>query len=356
MNYKLLGRSGLRVSELCLGTMGFGEDWGWGSNKEECRRTFDLYSEAGGNFLDTADGYTNGTSERFVGEFVAANRDHYVIASKYSFNRSPGDPNAGGNHRKNLVRALEASLQRLNTDYLDLYWVHAFDTFTPIDEVMRALDDLVRSGKVLYVGFSNFPAWIVSRANTLAELHGWTPFIGAQIEYSLLQRTPERDVIPMCRALDIGITAWSPLAGGFLTGRYTRDGARDGRLAHVPELVDFNDRNFAILEAVLEIARSLSRPPAQVALNWVRQRHNIVPILGARTARQIQDNLAALEFEISPSDLDRLDAVSSISAGYPHDFLRRPRVLSVFHGGTYDRVFNHRATAPHVPGAKPSSS
>ena len=221
MRYKLLGRSGLRVSELCLGTMTFGEDWGWGASKEESRRIYDAFLAAGGNFIDTANLYTNGTSENFLGEFIGSDRGRIVLATKYT-NAMPGtDPNAAGNHRKSMVQAVEASLKRLKTDYIDLYWLHIWDFLTPIDEVMRAFDDLLRAGKMLYAGISDAPAWVVSRANTMAELRGWTSFIGLQIEYSLIQRAPERELLPMARELEIGVTAWAPLASGVLTGKYT---------------------------------------------------------------------------------------------------------------------------------------
>ena len=220
MRYKLFGNSGLRVSELCLVAMTFGEEWGWGASKDESRRLFDAFAEAGGKFSDTANHYTDGTSERYVGEFIAAERERFVLATKYTLNSRPDDPNGGGNHRKSMMQAINASLKRLGTDYIDLYWLHAWDFMTPVDEVMRAFDDLVRSGKVLYIGISDAPAWIVSRANTLAELRGWSPFVGLQIQYSLIERTPERDLLPMARALDIAVTAWGPLGGGLLTGKY----------------------------------------------------------------------------------------------------------------------------------------
>src|ERR1700677_2979038 len=214
MRYKLLGNSGLRVSELCLGTMTFGEDWGWGSSKEESRKVYDAFLEAGGNFIDTANVYTNGTSERLLGEFMAGHRDRGVLASKYS-NAVPGnDPNAAGNQRKSMMQAVEASLKRLKCDYIDLYWLHIWDQITPIEEVMRAFDDLVRQGKILYAGVSDMPAWVIAKANTLADLQGWTPFVGLQIEYSLIERTPERELLPMAADLGLGVTAWSPLAGG----------------------------------------------------------------------------------------------------------------------------------------------
>ena len=230
MRYKLLGKSGLRVSELCLGTMTFGEDWGWGASHEESRKVYDAFREAGGNFIDTANVYTNGTSERLLGEFIQGHREQIVLATKYT-NAAPGnDPNAAGNHRKSMVQALEASLKRLKTDYIDLYWLHIWDRITPVEEVMRAFDDLVRQGKILYAGVSDMPAWVVAKANTLAELRGWTPFVGLQIEYSLIERTPERELLPMAADLGLGVTAWSPLAGGVLTGKQLEaGGVKDSR-------------------------------------------------------------------------------------------------------------------------------
>src|SRR6267154_743180 len=220
MKYRLLGKSGLRVSEAALGTMTFGDEWGWGSPKAEAQKVYETYREAGGNFIDTANFYTNGTSERFLGEFIRGDRQSVVLATKYS-NAAPGnDPNAAGNHRKSMMQAVEASLKRLQTDYIDLYWVHIWDGITPVEEVMRGLDDLVRAGKVLYVGISDAPAWWTAQANTLAHLRGWSPFIGLQIEYSLTERSVERELIPMAKALNLGLTAWSPLARGLLTGKY----------------------------------------------------------------------------------------------------------------------------------------
>src|SRR5580765_4660474 len=221
-DYRLLGRSGLRVSPLCLGTMTFGEDWGWGAGKDDARRMLDAYADAGGNFIDTANLYTNGTSELFLGEFIGGHRESVVMATKYT-NAAPGtDPNAAGNQRKNRVQAVEASHERLRSDYIDLYWVHIWDQITPVEEVMRALDDLVRQGKILYVGISDAPAWWIAQANTLAQLRGWSSFVGLQIEYSLIERTVERELIPMAQALNVGVTAWSPLAGGILSGKYTK--------------------------------------------------------------------------------------------------------------------------------------
>ena len=338
MKYHLLGKSGLRVAELSLGTMTFGEDWGWGASRDESRAIFDAYAAAGGNFLDTADGYTQGTSEKLVGEFTAADRSHFVIATKYSFNSRPGDPNAGGNHRKHMVEALNGSLKRLNTDYLDLFWVHAWDELTPAEEVMRGLDDLVRQGKVLYVGISDAPAWWIARANTLAELRGWTPFIGLQIEYNLVERTAERELLPMARALDLGITAWSPLASGLLTGKYSKKSADEKRLEKAPSFEKLSERNLAIARVVDEVAAEAERSAAQVALNWLRAKPGVIPILGARRLSQFDDNLRCLEWTLDPKHLQRLDQASQIEMGFPLDFLHRQEVRDYLHGGTFPLI------------------
>src|ERR1700678_218464 len=233
MKHRLLGKSGLRISEASLGTITFGDEWGWGSPKAESQKVYEAYREAGGNFIDTANFYTGGTSEKFLGEFMQGHRDSVVLATKYS-NAGPGtDPNAAGNHRKSMMQAVEASLKRLKTDYIDLYWLHIWDEITPIEEVMRAFDDLVRQGKILYAGVSDMPAWVVAKANTLAELRGWSAFVGLQIEYSLIERTPERELLPMAAALGVGVTAWSPLAGGVLTGKQLEPGgAKESRQDH----------------------------------------------------------------------------------------------------------------------------
>jgi len=222
LRYRTLGRTGLRVSELFLGTMTFGEDWGWGAGLDECRKLYAAYVEAGGNVIDTADKYTNGESERIVGELIKEDRDRMVVATKYTLSRDGSDPNASGNHRKNLTRAIEASLKRLGTDYIDLLYAHIWDPATPAEETMRALDDAVRAGKVLYVGISDSPAWVIARANTLADWRGWTPFAGVQLPYSLVQRDAERELLPMAQALGLSVAAWSPLARGLLSGKFTR--------------------------------------------------------------------------------------------------------------------------------------
>src|SRR5215469_9822100 len=311
MNYRLLGHSGLRVSEAALGTMTFGDDWGWGSAKDEARKVYDAFREAGGNFIDTANLYTNGTSESFLGEFMQGHRQSVVMATKYT-NSAPGtDPNAAGNQRKNMVQAVEASLKRLQTDYIDLYWVHIWDQITPVEEVMRGLDDLVRQGKVLYVGISDAPAWWVAQANTLANLRGWSPFIGLQIEYSLIERTVERELIPMAKALDLGVTAWSPLSSGVLTGKYHGHGSSEGgRMSSemVKEFMPEEQRAKRIVAAVKAVADEASHSMAQVALAWLRYRPvPVIPIIGARKLSQFKDNLASSVVSLSAEQLKTLN-------------------------------------------------
>ncbi|MEQ9423640.1 MAG: aldo/keto reductase [Cyclobacteriaceae bacterium] len=341
MRYKLLGRSGLRVSEICLGTMTFGEDWGWGAGKEESRKIFEDYLDAGGNFIDTANRYTEGTSEKYVGEFIAESRESLVVATKYSLYNQREDPNAGGNHRKNLVQSVEASLKRLNTDYIDLLWLHAWDSTTPVDEVMRGLDDLVRAGKVLYLGISDTPAWVVSQANTMAEIRGWSRFVALQVEYSLVQRSAEREYIPMSKAFDLAITPWAPLAGGVLTGKYLNDDEADGRVSASSDRR--NSRNTEIAEEVVTVAEELNVTPAQVALRWTMQKDFLsIPIIGARKLSQLQDSLKCLRFELPDMYMERLDKVSEIQLGFPHDFLNSEGVKDVLFGGTYDMIDNHR--------------
>jgi aryl-alcohol dehydrogenase-like predicted oxidoreductase len=342
MRYKLLGNSGLRVSELCLGTMTFGEDWGWGGSYDESRKMFDVFAEAGGNFIDTANLYTNGTSEKYVGDFVAADRDKWVVATKYSLNTGQGELNTCGNHRKNMVQAVEASLKRLNLEYIDLLWLHAWDFTTPVEEVMRAFDDLVRMGKVFYIGVSDTPAWIVSQANAIANLRGWTPFIGLQIEYSLKERTPERDLLPMARALNIGVTAWSPLAGGILTGKYNAPAdatSEPGRYATSAVPIAIQERDLKIAEEAIKIAAEVDRTPSQVALNWIRQKPGgIIPIIGSRKVSQLQDNMACLEFQLNPEQMQRLDEISAIALGFPHDFLNSSVVRDFAFGGALAKI------------------
>lgn len=344
MRYKLLGRSGLRVSELCLGTMTFGEDWGFGADLETSRGVFEAFAEAGGNFIDTANHYTNGTSERFLGELIASERDRFVLATKYTLNGRPDDPNGGGNHRKSMMAAVEGSLRRLNTDHIDLYWVHAWDFLTPIEEVMRGLDDLVRQGKVLYVGISDAPAWVVSSANTLADLRGWSRFVGLQVRYSLIDRDVERELLPMAQAMDVAVTPWAPLSAGLLTGKYTRGGEAGGRLSGTGWGGSMmTEANLAIARAVDAVADELGCTSAQVALAWLRTRPGvIVPIVGARTRAQLEDNLGALQVTLSDAHLAHLDEVSRIVLGFPHDFLRSDGVRQVIYGNTRAQIDDHR--------------
>jgi len=341
MKYRLLGNSGLRVSEASLGTMTFGEDWGWGTARDEARKVYDAYREAGGNFIDTANLYTNGTSETFLGEFMKGHRPSVVLATKYT-NSAPGtDPNAGGNQRKNMFQAVEASLKRLQTDYIDLYWVHIWDKLTPVEEVMRGLDDLVRQGKILYVGISDAPAWWIAQANTLASLRGWSPFVGLQIEYSLIERTVERELIPMAKALNIGVTAWSPLAGGMLSGKYHGGKAGDARLAS-DMMKDFRPdpaRSERIVNALAPVSQQVGRSMAQVALAWLQYRPvPVIPILGARKLSQLHDNLASLDLKLSPDQLKALDEASKIELGFPHDFYSRELVRTFIYGGLRDQI------------------
>lgn len=338
MRYKLLGRSGLRVSELALGTMTFGEEWGWGASKDVSQKIFDTYAEAGGNFIDTANRYTEGTAEKFVGDFIAADREHFVVATKYTLFTRRDDPNFSGNHRKNMVQALEASLKRLKTDYIDLYWLHAWDYTTPVEEVMRALDDLVRAGKILYIGISDTPAWIVSQANTLADLRGWSRFVALQIRYSLIDRAAERELLPMARALDLAVTPWSVLGSGVLTGKYNKAGSAEGRAKLWDNLVE---RDLNIAQAVVDAAGEIGCTPSQAALSWARQQPGvIIPIIGARKLSQLEDNLGCLEVALTAEQLARLNEVSRIELGFPHEFIESER--DALFGGTYDKIDNHR--------------
>lgn len=354
MRYQLLGPSGLRVSELALGTMTFGDDFGWGASKEESRAMFDAFAEAGGTFIDTANAYTGGTSERFVGEFAGSERDRFVIASKYTSSMRPADPNAGGNGRKNLVQSVEASLERLGTDYLDLLWVHAWDGVTPVDETVRALDDLVRAGKVLYLGMSDAPAWIVADALRLARERGYTPFSAIQVEYSLAERTPERDLLPMAAANGLSVLDWSPLAAGALTGKYldraSGDGASGDAAAGDGARLDTDmwssagakyrsERANAVARETLAVADEIGRSPAQVAIAWLlRQPGRHIPILGARKLSHLEDNLGALSLDLSDDQAERLDRVSRIDLGFPHDFLGSDAMKQFVFGETAGQI------------------
>ncbi|MFB2981834.1 aldo/keto reductase [Microseira sp. BLCC-F43] len=342
-SYYTLGRSGLRVSRLSLGTMTFGTEWGWGSDEDTARQLFNTYVDAGGNFIDTADLYTGGTSETWLGKFIAERnlRDRTVIATKFSYNGEPGNPNAGGNGRKNIMRAVEGSLKRLGTDYIDLYILHTWDTITPAEEVMRSLDDLVRSGKVRHIGLSDTPAWYAARAQTLAEWRGYEPVSSLQLEYSLVERNIEREFVPLGIELGMGIMVWSPLASGLLSGKYKpSEGSYtgEGRLETVkgisnPAFQKISDRNWKIVSELEQVAKELGRSMAQVAVNWTANRPGIASVIvGATKLSQLEDNLKALEFEI-PSELaNRLELVSRPDSQFPYSFFGS-EIQGMIHGG-----------------------
>lgn len=333
LRYHLLGRSGLRVSELALGTMTFGTDWGWGADLEESRRILDRFVEVGGNFVDTASNYTDGSSEEFVGEFTARDRDRFVIATKYTLSLDPTDPNAGGNHRKSLVRALEQSLRRLRTDHVDLLWLHMRDATTPIEEAVRALDDQVRLGKVLYVGISDSPAWVVAQANTLAELRGWSPFVALQVPYSAAGRDPERELFPMAASLGLAVVAWGVLEAGILTGKPDAD-------RRWPE-DRVSERVARVLDAVVGVARGRGCTPAQVAIAWARQRiesPTVIPLVAATREEQIVENLGAAGIELGPPEVEAIDDAGKERLGFPRDFLESENVRGLIYGETYDRI------------------
>lgn len=349
MRFSLLGRSGLRVSAVCLGTMGFVEGEGWGTAQAASREIFEAFRQAGGNFIDTANTYGNGASERFLGEFMGRERDAVVVMTKYTgsyIGSNPTrDPNRAGSHRKSLRQAVEGSLRRLRTDYLDILCIHSWDSLTPLEEVMEGLDDLVRRGLVLYLGVSNAPAWIVARANTFAELRGLTPFVTFSAEYNLLERDGDRELLPMARALDIAVTGWTPLAGGLLTGKYAAEHPpSEPRRLDDPIMGRFisrTERNLGIVKEVSAVAAEIGCRPAHVALNWLR-RHGVIPVIGARTSAQIRENLACFDFELSEEQVRRLDDVSKIKLGYPHDFLASGIVKKFTYGEMREVIDDHR--------------
>jgi aryl-alcohol dehydrogenase-like predicted oxidoreductase len=318
MRYRVLGSSGLRVSELFLGAMTFGEQGGVGAPPDECRRIVDAYSDAGGNVIDTASNYRGGASEEIVGELLVGRRDRFVLSTKYTVTRDPADPNAAGNHRKNLALTLETSLRRLRTDYIDLYWVHIWDRATPIEATMRALDDAVHTGKVLHVGMSDTPAWVVSGGMTLAEWRGWTPLVALQAPYSLLQRDIERDLLPMAESIGLTVAAWSPLAGGALSGKYTKGSGASGRLS--PDSLTERDRHVAA--SVRDVADDIGATPAQVAIAWTRAKSFAIhPIVGARHVDQLVDNLGAIDVQLTVDHLARLEQRTAFQRGFPLDFI-----------------------------------
>lgn len=337
-SYRLLGRSGLRVSPLSLGTMTFGKEWGWGSNKETSKTIFDRYADEGGNFIDTANFYTFGTSEKWLGEFINSDREWFVLSTKYTINMKTGggregrpDPNAGGNHRKNIVQSVEASLKRLSTEYIDLYWLHMWDYSTPVDELMRALDDLVRSGKVLYLAISDTPAWKIAQCNTYAEAHGLSRFIATQVKYNLLHREVERDILPACRELGVGLLPWSPLAGGLLTGKYGWDDLKEqenssekkGNFEGENRNIPLDEQTLKAVDVLKEVSGELDRSPSQVALRWLLEQEGVTSvIIGARKLSQLEDNLGCLSFDLEASAIEKLEEAFPADLGFPHSFIQ----------------------------------
>ncbi len=343
MKYYLLGRSGLRVSELALGAMSFGTEWGWGTEIDEARRMLDLYIDNGGNFVDTASIYTNGSSEKMLGELLGQKRRQIVLSTKYTFSTHPGDPNGGGNHRKSMVRSVETSLQRLKTDCIDLLYLHIWDGTTPVEEILRAMDDLVRAGKVLYMGMSDTPAWQISRMQAIAELRGWSALIALQIEYSLIERTTERELIPMANEMGLGVVAFAPLGNGLLSGKYSREdflnksgstGLRGSRKNALETLGKFTGRNMEIVDEVKKVASEAQRSPAQVALAWFLSKPTVTSVLlGASKLEQLENNLGSLDAHLSPEQMKRLDDISRVSMGFPHELLANPTIKQTIHGG-----------------------
>lgn len=338
-HYRLLGRSGLRVSPLSLGTMTFGVD-GWGTDMAEAEKMVSHFIDRGGNFIDTANFYAMGRSEQMLGELIRPHRQRVVVSTKYSLTMNPGDPNASGNQRKNLVQAVEASLKRLQTDYIDLLYLHLWDNRTPVEEILRGFDDLVRAGKVVYVGISDTPAWQISRLQAIADLRGWSPLIALQIPYSLAERTVEREFMPMALEMGLGVLPWSPLAGGVLTGKYTRADLQEKPSGDMSTRKNINlatgrltEKTIEIAEAVIDIAGMLEVTPAQVALAWTLLNPAVAsPIIGARTFTQLQDNLGALDIDFKPEQVERLNAISGVDICFPYDFVDTPKADMMFGG------------------------
>ncbi len=336
MKYKLLGRSGLKVSELCLGTMGFGTEAGWGADKDTSFAIMDAFANAGGNFVDTANIYKLGTSEKIIGEYISKHdRDYFVLATKYALKDNLTNPNASGNNRKNMMRSVEESLKRLKTDFIDILYLHIWDDLTPIDEVLRGMDDLIKQGKVNYAAISDTPAWVVAKGNTIAELMGWSQFVALQVEYSLIARTPERELIPMAKHFGMTITPWAPLGGGALTGKYLR--GEQGRIK--PESKRRNEQSENITKQVVAIAEELGISPGNVALKWTMQREfSSIPIVGATKLSQLEDNLKTIHVHLNPEHLQKLNEASPIELGFPGDFFREEGVKMNTFGGFYDKV------------------
>lgn len=339
MKYKILGNSGLRVSEICLGTMTFGLEWGSGADYDESKKQFYYFLEKGGNFLDTANRYTEGTSEKWLGELVkeSGKRDELVVATKYSLFTEPNKVNDGGNHRKNLVQSVEKSLKRLQMEYVDILYLHAWDFSVPVEEVMRSLEYLVQSGKVLHIAFSDTPAWVVAQAQTIADFRGWSKLCCLQLEYSLITRDIEREYFKMCEQLNLPILAWAPLAGGALTGKYLNFNENEPKRLK-PESKRLNERSTLIAQKVVAIAKELNVLPAQVALRWVMSKKNVIPIVGARTYEQLKQTLDTVEIYLSDSYIQELDEISKMDLGFPNEFLASENVINLLWNGLQNKM------------------
>uniref|UniRef100_B0T6Q5 Aldo/keto reductase n=1 Tax=Caulobacter sp. (strain K31) TaxID=366602 RepID=B0T6Q5_CAUSK len=342
MRYKLFGEhTGLRVSELVLGTANFGTRWGHGADADEARRIFDAYADAGGNFIDTANGYQDGQSEEFLGDLLAGRRDDFVLATKYTVKT---DANSGilvtGNSRQAMVSSVEASLKRLKTDRIDLYWAHVSDGVTPLEEIVRGFDDLVRTGKILYAGLSNFPAWRVARAATIAALRGAVPIAGLQVEHSLVARTAEQELLSAGRALGLGVVAFSPLGGGMLTGKYRKPNGEKGReegLAGAGFQPENSPQRTATLDTLIAVAEEAGATPSEIAIAWVAAKGSL-PIIGPRTLAQLENNLASAKVTLSPEHVARLDAVSAPPPVYPYTVLNDPRIRDIITSGKFGQI------------------
>jgi aryl-alcohol dehydrogenase-like predicted oxidoreductase len=347
MRYSLLGRSGLRVARIALGTMTFGAGAEWSRSESESRAVFDAYVEGGGNFVDTANMYMGGESEKMLGKFIASDRDRFVVATKYA-NAVPGagDPNAAGMHRKSLTQSLDASLKRLGLEYIDLYTVHWWDFTTPVEEVHRALDDAICAGKILHIGLSDVPAWVVSRAQAFSDLRGLAPISAMQLEYSLVQRSIEREHLPLASAHNIGVTAWSPLAGGILTGKYTSGNRGGTKRMDSMQLQPLDDRNRRIAEALDGVAAKIGAKQSQVALAWIMSR-GVIPIVGATGPEQMRENLVAVDLVLDSETLAELDAVSAFDAGHPYSMLEWDMPMSLGYAGMFGDI-----DIPHFPGRR----
>ena len=336
-SFRILGRSGLRVSPLCLGSMTFGEDWGWGAGVDETTRMIHTYLEKGGNFIDTANIYTNNHSEKIIGDVVGNNsslRTNTIIATKFSNNVFPGNPNTGGSGNRSLMTNLEHSLRRLQTDYIDLYWIHSWDFLTPMEETMRSLDNAVKSGKIRYIGVSDAPAWKIAQAQTTSLFRDWTPFIGLQIEYSLLQRTVEDELVPMAMELGLGITPWSPLKGGLLSGKYNRKnmGKVDGRFATRNGDQELTEKQLSIIDELERLAEVHSTTPAAIALSWVNNKPGVTStIIGVRTEKQLDANIAAVDVHLTTEEIASLDQLSMPQATFLSEYKDLIKILQ--HGG-----------------------